>query len=550
MKVFQRMAHAFQAEGCKATFGMMGDANMFWLHEMHNLGIKVHEVRHEGAGLGMADGWARATHSPGVATATCGPGTSQLATAFITAARAQSPLVAFCGEWPTNDDEYVQRLDQAAFATGCEAGYVRMATSDSADEAVRKAFYIARTESKPVLLSVPMDLQQAEWEDDDPYVPSTALISNARAHPNPEVIKRAADLIASAKMPVIISGRGAQWSDAGDAILKLGDRIGALLATSLLAKTFLNDKCEYHAGISGNYGSKVSMNLFHEADVVIGVGASLNRYTMENGYLFPNAKIIQIDAKSQVLMGGVKGADVFVQADGKVGVEELEKALAARNVKGTGYRTPEVKKKLVKHWLDPAEFDIDPGTMDPRPGITLLDEIVPTHISMFSGTGMAAGMSSMLMHRRRPMNQGGLFFGCIGQMLPAAMGAMAATGNKPAMLLDGDASFMMHLAEFETAVRYEMPLLVVVMNNQALGAEYYKLEVKKMNVETSQISTPDLGAVAISLGGKGALVRNLASLEAAVKQWVAKPGPMVIDMRISRTVMSIPYRRLHYGKDE
>ena len=172
MKVFQRLAHAFKAEGVDATFGMMGDGNMFWLHEMHKLGIKVHEVRHEGAGLGMADGYARTSRRVGVATATCGPGTSQLATAFVTAARAESPLVAFCGEYPVGDPEYSQRLDQSAFAHGCEAAFVRMGAADQADEAVRKAFYIAKTESRPVLLSVPMDLQQEQWEDDDPYVPS------------------------------------------------------------------------------------------------------------------------------------------------------------------------------------------------------------------------------------------------------------------------------------------------------------------------------------------------------------------------------------------
>ena len=100
MKVFQRMAHAFQAEGCTATFGMMGDGNMFWLHELHNLGVKVHEVRHEGAGLGMADGWARATRQVGVATATCGPGTTQLATAFVTARRPRAAIASRWGRAP------------------------------------------------------------------------------------------------------------------------------------------------------------------------------------------------------------------------------------------------------------------------------------------------------------------------------------------------------------------------------------------------------------------------------------------------------------------
>lgn len=550
MKVFQRLAHAFKAEGVDATFGMMGDGNMFWLHEMHKLGIKVHEVRHEGAGLGMADGYARTSRRVGVATATCGPGTSQLATAFVTAARAESPLVAFCGEYPVGDPEYSQRLDQSAFAHGCEAAFVRMGAADQADEAVRKAFYIAKTESRPVLLSVPMDLQQEQWEDDDPYVPSATMMRPGIVHPDPEMIKRAADMIASAKKPVIIMGRGAQWSNAGQAALKLGDRIGALMATSLLARTYMGDQCEYYAGISGNYAHKASMQLFHDADLVIGVGASLNRYTLENGYLYPNAKFIQFDTKLQVLMFGVRTADLYVHSDAKIGVEALEKALAERNFKGTGYRVPGVKEKLAKRAEDPAEFPIDPGTVDPRKAVMMLDDIMPTTVGMFSGSGMASGISNMLMMKVRPLAQSGHFFGCIGQMLPAAMGAMVAIGHKPAMLLDGDASFMMHLSEWETAVRYKMPLLVVVMNNEALGAEYYKLDVKNMDVNTSVISCPDLGKVSVAMGGKGAMVRSLDELRAAANEWFARPAPMVNDCRISRTVMSIPYRRLHYGKDE
>ena len=91
MKVYQRLAQAFQAEGVKATFGMMGDGNMFWVHELHKLGVKVHEVRHEGAGLGMADGYARTLHVPGVATATCGPGASAPRARTARAAPACTP---------------------------------------------------------------------------------------------------------------------------------------------------------------------------------------------------------------------------------------------------------------------------------------------------------------------------------------------------------------------------------------------------------------------------------------------------------------------------
>ena len=230
MKLYQRLASNFVAEGVTHMFGIMGDGNMYWMHELDKLGgVKMHEVRHEGAGLGMADGWARVTRTPGVATTTCGPGVSQLATALLTAARAESPLVAFVGEFPTNDDEYHQRLDQSRFAAACETGFVRVNTPDHADDAVRKAFYLAKLESRPIMLSAPMDIQQKEFDDDEPYKPSSTLLPARAVRPDADALERAADIIAASKKPVIIAGRGAKWSGAGDAVLKLGDRIGALM---------------------------------------------------------------------------------------------------------------------------------------------------------------------------------------------------------------------------------------------------------------------------------------------------------------------------------
>ena len=549
MKVYQRLASAFKAEGVTATFGMMGDGNMYWIYEMNQLGVKVHEVRHEGAGLGMADGFARVTHTPGVATATCGPGVTQLATALVTASRAGSPLVAFCGEAPIVDDEYAQYLDQARFAAACESGFVRLVSPDLADDVVRKAFYLAKTESRPIMLSCPLDIQQKEFEDDDPYQPSSTLFTPGVVHPDPRALERAADILAGSKKPVIIVGRGAQWAGAGPAVLKLGERIGALIATTLLTKTFLNES-EFHAGISGLYGSRPAMQLFHEADCVIGVGASLNRHTLENGYLFPEATYVQIDSKPHRMMGGGRAADCYLQSDARIGVEELEKLLASRRVKSTGYRTPDVKTQLVNHSADRTEFEMDPGTVDPREACIALDQIVPPEVGLLSGSGMTSAFASMLMMRRRGLVAGGHFFGCIGQMLPAAMGAVVAMGNKPAMLLDGDASVMMHLAEFETAVRYDMPLLVIVMNNEALGAEYYKLDAHHMDVKGATITTPDLGGVAVAMGGRGRMARTIEQLKSAAAEFVAKPGPMMVDLRISRSVPSVPYRRMHYGRDE
>jgi len=551
MKVYQRLAGNFIAEGVTHMFGIMGDGNMYWMHELDKLGgVQMLEVRHEGAGLGMADGWARVTRTPGIATTTCGPGVSQLATALITAARASSPLVAFCGEYPNNDDEYNQRMDQQSFAQGCETAFLRVTSPDVADDVVRKAFYIAKLESRPVMISAPMDVQQMAFEDDDePYKPSSSILPKRVIFPDPVDISRAADLVGSAKRPVIICGRGAMWSGAGPAVSKLADRIGALVGTSLMAKGWLAEN-EWYAGISGTYGARNSLKLFEESDCVIAVGATMNRYTTEHGYLYPDAKFVHIDTKPHVVMSGGKASECYVMADAKAGVEALEAELAKRQVKMAGYRTSEVKKLLQSRHVDRTEFPIEPGYVDAREIIHTLDEILPPSIGVCTGSGATAGFSNMGFNKPRSLVLPGHFFGCIGQMLPAAMGVVVASGNKPHVLCDGDASIMMHIGEFETAVRYKMPLMVVCLNNQSLGSEYYKLDAHKMKKELSVVETPDLGAIGKAMGGRGKLVKSVEDLKQITQEFIANPAPTLVDVRLDRSVITLPYRRIHYGRDD
>ena len=549
MKVYQRLARAFVAEGATHIFGMMGDGNMYWMHELDKLGVKLLEVRHEGAGLGMADGWARVTRTPGIATATCGPGVSQLATALLTASRAESPLVAFVGEFPSNDDEYNQRLDQSRFAAACETGFVRISTADGADDAVRKAFYLAKLESRPIMLSAPMNVQQQDFDDDEPYRPSSTMMPARTVRPDPADLEQAAEMIAASRKPVIIVGRGAMWSGAGEAVRKLAERAGALLITTLMAKSWLSDD-EFHLGISGTYATRTAMHLCEEADCVIAVGASLNRYTTEHGYLYPNAKFVHIDAKPHVMMSGGRAAECYVRSDARAGVDALEALLAKRSFKQTGYRTGEVRERLANAWEDRTEFPIAPGSVDPREVILALDETVPDNISLFTGNGAAAAFPNMLFRRRRPLVQPGYFYSCNGQMLPAEMGGVVAAGKKSAFLVEGDASLMMHLAEFDTMVRYDMPLLIVVMNNQMLAAEWYKFDALNMNAGLSAIPSPDLGAVGAAFGGRGRSARSVEEVRAAAAEWVAKPGPMMIDVRIAASVVPVPNRRIQYGLDE
>lgn len=195
MKVYERMADAFIAEGTTHVFGMMGDGNMYWMNALIDRGVNCIEVRHEGVGMGMADGWARHSQTPGVSTATCGPGVTQLATGLVVAARAESPVVAFVGERPAKDPDYHQRLNQSRFADGVETGFIRLDTGDFADEAVRRAFYTAKLERRPIMLSAPMDVQQEKWDDDEPYRPSATLKPHRAGAMDTAALEKAAELI-------------------------------------------------------------------------------------------------------------------------------------------------------------------------------------------------------------------------------------------------------------------------------------------------------------------------------------------------------------------
>ncbi|WP_216897270.1 thiamine pyrophosphate-binding protein [Nocardia alni] len=548
MKVYEALAAAFVEEGTTDVFGMMGDANMFWMNALAQRGVRQYEVRHEGSGLGMADGWARAAGRPGVVTTTSGPGVSQLATSMLVASRARTPLVAFCGETAWGDQTAAQYLDQGRFAAAIECGFVHLSRGDLAEEVVQKAFYLARTESRPIMLSAPMDIQQHEYEDNGPYVPSTQLIDRPRLLPDPSRIERARDIVAASKHVVIIAGRGARGSDAGEQILRLQKRTGAMLATTLQAKNWLYGDTDYHVGISGLFGSRVAMELLQEADCVIAVGASLNSYTTEHGYLFPEAKYIQIDTAPNLVMGNGAVADCYIQADANTGLAELTASLERESVTIEGFHTQEVRRRLTAPLIDPSEFRSQPDLLDPREAIVVLDAELPPELDLVLGSGHQTDFGTMLFQRSREITSNYGMFGAIGQAPLITIGSIVASG-RPAFVVEGDASFLMHLSEFETAVRYGIPILVVVMNDQALGAEYHKSRAKGLDVDLAVIPTPELGRVAQSLGGDGATVRTTDELRAALAEYVRQPRPTVIDVRITRDVLSVPYRRLWFGED-
>ena len=369
-----------------------------------------------------------------------------------------------------------------------------------------------------------------------------------RVQPDPARLQDALRVIAESKKPVIVVGQGAAKADAGDAVLNLAERIGAVIATTLPMKGWLGES-EYHVGVSGLYATKTAIELFADADCVIGVGASLNHYTTEHGYIFPNARYVQIDLRPSIVMGNGKRADHYLQGDARLTVETLEQQLAQEGVQSTGYRTAETRAILSEYDPDPREFELDPGTVDPRRVAAMLDESLPAEVGVVHGTGHCSGITAIFMRKPRRLTWTINTFGCIGQALPTGIGAAVALKGAPIAVVDGDASMLMHASELDTAARLGVKLLIAVFNDEALGAEYQKFVSKKMDTRASAIATPDLGAVARAFGCRGAQARTLDEVQAGIDEFLAGDGPMVLDIRVSRSVVSVPYSRLWFGED-
>ena len=551
MKVYEAMANAFIKEGTTTLFGLLGDGQMTWWSAMSKYPqLKIVDVRDEGCAVTMAEGWALATGKVGVASATQGPGLARMTTSLIVATRGRTPLVVYTSKTALNNEHLVQYMNQDQLITATGAGYIEVLKASYAEDAVREAFYRARRESRPIVLCAPLDVQQLECDaDGDDYKPSSEMFSGQQAiRPALERLHEAAGIIKQSKKPVIVVGRGAMSPAAQTATNQLAERIGALVATTLVAKGTLADS-DYYAGVSGLFSSREVMQLFEEADCVVAVGARLSTHTLAGGYLYPKARFVHIDIESHKVMGNDRGADCYVQGDAAATLLEIVEQLERDDVKNRGFHTAEVRRTLINAGRDPAEFEIEEGTVDPREAVSLLDEKLPPEMHLVSsGNAHACSFRVMLMKRRRGLQIFCTAFGCIGQALSTAVGAALGTGQ-PLVCVEGDGSALQNIQELDTVARLNLKFLYVVVNDEAYGAEYHKLRAHERDPMLSFVRSPDFAGLGRNFGCRGATARTLDEFSTAIDEFLAGDGPMVIDLRISRNVISIPYRRLHFGMD-
>lgn len=551
MKVYEALADAFRREGVERIFVLLGDGNMEWVAAFagDDRSSVVH-ARHEGPAVTMAEGYARATGRVGVASTTMGPGLTNAMTALSVAARSKTPVVVYVGDTAAGDHANLQYIDQEAVVRATGAHFLRADSPGAIAELAREAFYLAQARRMPVVLDVPIDVQDAEYPGPWMYEPSRDdLVGLQRVRPSPESVEAACELISSSTMPLVLAGRGAVASVAPSEVLAFAERIDALTGVTLPARGWLRDD-PYYLGIVGLFSSHVATELLGSVDCVIGLGASLNYYTTEGGYLFPNASFVQVDLAYEARTGTGRRADSYVVGDVRSALQAFTDALKPAE-RGSRARTPDVAAALTNQTSDHIRrpFDIEPGTADPRLLCEALDEVLPDDVGLVIGAGHFWSFPVMHMHRWRTPFHYTLDFGSIGQGLAAAIGVASSDPRRPIALVEGDGSVMMHIQELETAARYALPLCVIVLNDHALGAEYHKLAARGLDSELGVMPDTDLAAVAASLGCRAATVRSPEELRAAVRDFLGGDGPMLIDAIVSKTVISMPYWRTQYGRE-
>jgi acetolactate synthase I/II/III large subunit len=535
MKVFEAVTTAVEAEGLDHLFAVMGDANQDMIVSLGDKhGVKFVHAHHEQSAVGMADGYARFSGKPGLASVTQGPGYTNATTSLVAARLHRTPLLLLAGHASLRDPYNPQGMvDQHALARLTTEATVKLDSAKKVDYCLGEAFRQLKGKRGPFVLNMPQDIQQTEMPDGE-WMYRPMYKPNPIQPPRADDIADAVRVLSSAKRPTILCGLGAVNAKAEPEVRKLAEYLGAPVAVSLFAAGFCAGYPLY-LGISGGLGSKLTVDTLAASDVMIVIGASLNEWTTHFGKILENGKkIIQIDDRPEAF-GWFARVEVGIAGDAKPAVASLLDRLQA-----TGKPRP-VDPKTAQQIKDrkPEAVSYDDGTsIDPRRAARYLEDKLPKDDRIIVFDGGHAGMVCMTTLTIPHAEDWGMGFdfGAVGQGLGIALGACFARPGKRVTHVTADASFMMNLADFHTAVRHKLPLTVFVFNDNAVGQERHDLVHKKLNPCYAELQQPDFAKLAIGFGAKGFDVKRPDDFGELDKALAVTDGPVVVNIRINRDV--------------
>jgi thiamine pyrophosphate-dependent acetolactate synthase large subunit-like protein len=534
--VAEAVGRALARHGVDVVFGLLGSGNLTVTNALRDAGAQFYAARHEGGAICMADGYGRVSGKVAVCSVHQGPGLTNTVTGLTEAAKSRTPVVLLSADTPAAALRSNFRIDQDALVRSVGAVAERVHGAATAAGDVARAVRRARIERRAVVLMLPLDVQAMESPDEAVLAPAGPELAAPR--PTDAVVGRVAGVLASARRPAIVAGRGAVLGDAGEPLRRLGEVTGALLATSAVGNgLFAGDP--FYIGIAGGFSSPLAARLLGEADVVVAFGATLNQWTTRHGALIaPGAQVIQVDLDDEAI-GAHRSVDLGVVGDTAATAQALVAELEARGVRNAGVRTDALAAEIRTHrWRDEPyeERDAD-GVLDPRALSIALDDLLPAERTVVVDSGHFMGYPSMYL--RVPDAAGFVFpqaFQCVGLGLGNAIGAAVARPDRLTVATLGDGGALMALSEFETLGRLGLPMLVVVYNDAAYGAEVHHFRALGQPVDLAQFPDTDLAAIARAAGCRGLTVRSVDEL-GAVRDWLAdRDGPLVVDAKVDPNI--------------
>ncbi|GAT88487.1 thiamine pyrophosphate-dependent acetolactate synthase large subunit-like protein [Paenarthrobacter nicotinovorans] len=525
--------------GVGHVFGVVGSGNFDVTGTLMAEGVPFTAARHEGGAATMADAYSRMSGKVGVVTTHQGCGLSNAITGIGEAAKSRTPMIVLTADTQAAAIRSNFKIDQDSLARSVGAVAERIHSPATAVADTVRAFRTAVNERRTVVLSLPLDIQSGVAADE---VSAVVVPQPLKIRPDAAAVEQLVALIAAAERPVFVAGRGGRG--ARDEILALAQHAGALVATSAVASGLFNGD-SHNLGISGGFSSPTTAELISGADLIVGWGCALNMWTMRHGRLISTGTtVVQIDVEDAALGAnrpitlGVLGDSALTAADALTALRTVQSEPAGK------YRT-EANALAIKQssrWRDVSTADLSTATnIDPRVLSRELDTLLPAERIVAVDSGNFMGYPSQYL--AVPDEFGFCFtqaFQAIGLGLYTAIGAAVAQPHRLPVLGAGDGGFLMGISELETAARLKMPLVCIVYNDAAYGAEVHHFASQHSEAELSSVVFPetDIAAIARGFGAEGVTVRSVGDLD-AVRPWIAayqagtQNRPLVIDAKIA-----------------
>jgi thiamine pyrophosphate-dependent acetolactate synthase large subunit-like protein len=530
------LAKDLAAFGARRCFGLLGTANFKISHGLVEAGVELISARHEGNAASMADAYAKATGELTLVSVHSGPGLTNAITGIGEAAKSRTPLLVLAGDVPTGNVKSNFYMEQAELVRSVGAISERTYTPQSARGDLLRAVTRALHDRQTVVLSLPLDVQDARLNGTN--APLELAPMPGRLQPNPEDVRRLAEAAARAKRPLILAGRGAVLSDAEASLVALGDRLGALFATSVCGHGLFAEN-PWSLGISGGFSSPAADELISESDLILGFGVSFTQWTTKKGKLIGSgASVAQIDVEAPKL-GYQMPVQYALLGDAKATAEALLAELGrhgASNIK-TGRRNDATRERIRSgdNHHSPYPDESNARYIDPRTLSKAVDDILPKDRVVASDSGHFCGWVPRYL--RVPGPKASCLshsFQSVGLGLASAIGLAIANPGKLAVLGAGDGGFMMSIADLETAIRLGLRMCILVYNDSSYAAEVHFFRRQGYSIDIVQFPETDFAAIARGYGARATIVRTVADLD-SVRTWVKEgaPGVFLIDAKIN-----------------